>query len=123
MGAVTPFVADASTLQWRLELKERAKRGDRPRDKAYGRWLGDFLDQDTAGGLRPAEERLLQDVARGNLCEVSNYSWHQQSDLDELRKESYSLRPTFVRFLALGGDENAPVHEAGLLVEGGFIDG
>ena len=37
--------------------------------------------------------------------------------------EARRLRPRFVRFLALGGDETAPVHEKGVQIAGGWIDG
>jgi hypothetical protein len=37
--------------------------------------------------------------------------------------EARRLRPGFVRFLALGGDEAAPVHEKGVQIAGGWIDG
>lgn len=40
------------------------------------------------------------------------------ADLEDRR-----LRPGFVRFLALGGDDEAPLHEKGLRVRGGWIDG
>jgi hypothetical protein len=34
-----------------------------------------------------------------------------------------TIRPALIRFLALGGDQNVPVHERGLRVVGAFIGG
>lgn len=44
---------------------------------------------------------------------------------EELRgekKQSVLIRPQFLRFLALGGDEEAPVHAAGISLQGALID-
>ena len=100
---------DKPPEQWLIELK--AKRGDRPRDKARGRWLADFLDQDTASGLLPIEKRLLDACAIGASC----------SGKTDGKKET--VRAGFLRFLALGGDESAPVHESGVELYDAFIDG
>jgi hypothetical protein len=53
----------SSTPQWLIDLKAKAAdmraRYARPERKAHGRWLGDFLDQDSPSGLLPAEEKLV----------------------------------------------------------------
>jgi hypothetical protein len=58
--------------QWLIDLKAAAgamrERKARPAGKPFGRWLGDFLDQDTPGGLLPAEEKLLFAAAAGEAC-------------------------------------------------------
>ncbi|PZR89996.1 MAG: hypothetical protein DLM68_05120, partial [Hyphomicrobiales bacterium] len=56
------------TPQWLIDVKDNAARGERPRDKAYGRWLGDFLDQDTQSGLLPTELLLLNACKSGWAC-------------------------------------------------------
>ena len=58
--------------QWLIDLKATAdgmRQGrERPRGKPFGRWLGDFLDQDTPSGLLPAEEKLLFAAMNGEAC-------------------------------------------------------
>lgn len=41
----------------------------------------------------------------------------------ETQTEDNTIRPGLIRFLALGGDGNAPIHEQGVQVEGAWIDG
>ncbi|MGO9171898.1 MAG: hypothetical protein ACLP7P_08040 [Rhodomicrobium sp.] len=61
-----------ATPQWLIDLKADAagmrERRQRPAGLAFGRWLGDFLDQDTPSGLLPAEEKLLFAAAKGEAC-------------------------------------------------------
>lgn len=94
------------------QLKARSARGDRPLDKPVGRWLGDFLDQETPSGLLPNEERLLRACAGGYMCQAPRP-----------REGATLIRGRFLRFLVLGGDESAPVHEAGVELVGALIDG
>jgi hypothetical protein len=58
--------------QWLIDLKAIAaamrERKERPAGKPFGRWLGDFLEQDTPSGLLPAEEKLLFAAAAGKAC-------------------------------------------------------
>jgi hypothetical protein len=62
----------SETPRWLLGMKAAAaemRRGKaRPSGKAFGRWIGDFLDQDTPSGLLPAEEALLIAAPNGNAC-------------------------------------------------------
>ncbi|MBP7302706.1 MAG: hypothetical protein KA972_05960 [Brachymonas sp.] len=37
--------------------------------------------------------------------------------------DEHCIRGDFLRFLLLGGDEQAPVHERGVVIEGGYIEG
>ncbi|MEZ5817576.1 MAG: hypothetical protein R3D44_10870 [Hyphomicrobiaceae bacterium] len=55
-----------------ITLKAEKASGRRPPGLAHGRWLGDFLDQDTKTGLLPAEEKLLAVVTRGEECDLHN---------------------------------------------------
>ena len=81
--------------------------------KAFGRSLDDFLP------LREAEKSLLDSCAQGRLLVLSD-----QLPLPPLEATAHnSLRAAFVRFLALGGDGEAPVHEMGVQVQGARIEG
>jgi len=70
-GALSSVVSSAPP-QWLVDLKATAdemRQGcERPPGKPFGRWLGDFLDQDTPSGLLPAEEKLLFGAANGEAC-------------------------------------------------------
>jgi hypothetical protein len=66
--------------------------------------------------LKPAERKLL-DVARtGKQCSFERTRPEAPSVANEIRAD-------FLRFLALGGAPDAPVHEGGLRVQGAYIDG
>ena len=84
-----------------------------PRPKrAFGRSLADFrIDgATTPNGLHPAEERLLDCAARGKECDIA-----LGSPREEAAPEN-TVRGAFLRFLLLGGDEDAPVHEKGVIL-------
>lgn len=66
--------------------------------------------------LRPAEKELLAACRLGNRAEIGTVR-PEQSNQDN------SVRAEFLRFLALGGDERAPVHEHGIQVVGAWIEG
>jgi len=85
---------------------------------AYGRSLADMRDpnESTPHKLWPAEEKLLQSVARGEKLPPAPRPVPGQS-------EDKRVRGSFIRFLALGGDEEAAVHERGVEVVGAFIEG
>jgi hypothetical protein len=96
------------------------------RKRAFGRSLGDFriAGATTPNGLLPAEEMLLMDVARGVTSEVSDLDWKKPEDLEKLKNdETYCIRAEFLRFLILGGDAVAPVHEKGVELERAYISG
>ncbi|HWJ18533.1 MAG TPA: hypothetical protein VNR65_07400, partial [Geobacterales bacterium] len=65
-------VEESVSPQWLIDLKATAdelRQGrERPPGKPFGRWLGDFLDQDTTSGLLPAEEKLLFAAVNGEAC-------------------------------------------------------
>src|SRR5215813_6650478 len=83
----------ASTIaapQWLIDLKAEAaamrERKARPAGKPFGRWLGDFLDQDTASGLLPAEEKLLFAAAAGEACVLQSRAARLWAAFDGWRK-------------------------------------
>jgi hypothetical protein len=61
---------DARRRERVITLKAKRARGERPAGVAHGRWFGDFLDQATKTGLKPAEEKLLAAVAREEDCDL-----------------------------------------------------
>ena len=79
--------------------------------KAKGRTLAEF-DKD----LSPAEKKVLAAARDGEVA-------HLGDERPETASDDCRLRPGFVRFLALGGDDAAPVHEQGVWIKGGWIDG
>ncbi len=90
-----------------------------PRPKrAFGRSLADFRIEGatTPNGLHPAEERLLECAARGEACRIASVR-------PEKGAPENTVRGAFLRFLLLGGEEDAPVHEKGVILHGAFIDG
>ena len=96
------------------------------RKRAFGRSLSDFRIEGatTANGLLPAEEKLLVAVARGEICSVSSLDWKKPEDLEKLKSdEQWRIRADFLRFLALGGDNAAPVHEKGVQLARAHIVG
>jgi hypothetical protein len=101
-----------------------AAQRSRPR-LAFGRSLGDFRIQSTGSGLLPAEEKLLEAVARGQRCQLSDPTMKlEQENLEAFKADvSRHMRANFLAFLALGGDEHAPVHQKGISLEGAYISG
>jgi hypothetical protein len=163
---------DARRRERLITLKAMRARGERPAGVVHGRWLGDFLDQATDTGLKPAEEKLLAAVARGEVCDLRkpmprpmperlaivrafvaanddipenekqevatndamaamaaayvSRDWHDfhfspDSCLDPAFPAT-TVRGPFVRFLALGGDGDAPVHAKGVKLFGALIE-
>jgi hypothetical protein len=79
--------------------------------RAFGRSLSDFPD------LNAAEKALLACVARGEVCVLGD------GEVPETSDPSSTIRAGLIRFLALGGDDENPVHEYGVRISGGWIDG
>lgn len=77
---------------------------------AAGRRLGDFLP------LGPAEQLLLDCCRIGELARVGR-------DLPKASDANNRVRASFLRFLLLGGDERAPVHERGVRLYGSWVEG
>jgi len=84
---------------------------EKPPLKAFGSSLNDFEP------LKTAEQMLLKACYVGQTAKVSS----QRPTLEEKTKEN-TVRADFLRFLALGGDENAPVHERGVFLRYAWIE-
>lgn len=78
--------------------------------KPAGRTLTEFKP------LKPAELKLLEACRTGTLARISE-KCPEQPD------EQNIVRADFLRFLALGGDEHAPLHEMGVTLQGAWMDG
>ena len=87
-------------------------------ERAFGRSLSDFLIKSTATahGLLPAEEQLLKCAAYGERCTISTVCPTSATPEN-------TVRGLFLRFLLLGGDQQAPVHEKGVVLRGAFVEG
>lgn len=78
--------------------------------KPFGRSLSDFRD-------RSAAEQILLDACReGNDAVLGE-------QLPSTATDANRIRANFLRFLLLGGDEQSPVHECGVAINGGYIEG
>ncbi len=75
-----------------------------------GRSLAEF------SSLSAAEMQIREAAASGDLAKIGETR-------PEAPSEACAVRAEFLRFLALGGDEWAPVHETGLQVRGAWITG
>lgn len=75
-----------------------------------GRTLGEF------DALGPGERALLSACRSGTLANLGTTT-------PDLVNDSIRVRAAFLRFLLLGGDEKAPVHERGVQLCGAFIEG
>jgi len=78
--------------------------------KAFGRSLSDF------GLLNLAEQKLLDACRSGETADISEQRPERPGVLN-------TVRASFLRFLALGGDEHAPVHENGVSLQGVWVEG
>ncbi len=75
-----------------------------------GRSLAEF------SSLSAAEAEILRAAASGDLAKIGETR-------PETENAECAVRAAFLRFLALGGDDEAPVHEKGLQVQGAWITG
>ncbi|KPX48165.1 MULTISPECIES: membrane-associated oxidoreductase [Pseudomonas syringae group] len=78
--------------------------------KAHGRSLADF------GPLKPAEQSLLDCCRFGTMAKIGPV-------VPEEPSTDNTVRAGFLRFLVLGGDGSAPVHERGVQLKGAYIQG
>jgi len=77
--------------------------------KPDGRKLAEFIP------FKPAEQKLLDACRSGEEAVISEQRPEQADD-------NNIVRASFLRFLALGGDESAPVHERGVLLKGAWVE-
>lgn len=75
-----------------------------------GRTLLEFLP------LQPGETELLQACEEGEVAELADKRPTE-------RTAANAVRASFIRFLALGGDDKAPIHEHGVRLAGAWIEG
>lgn len=88
----------------------------RPADLPHGRWLSDF------GNLTNFEKDLVYACRNGS--EYKQYLTPKFSEKGDLLKyDIVEIRATLIRFLALGGDNENPVHENGIRISGCCITG
>lgn len=78
--------------------------------KPAGRTLAEFQP------LKLAEQKLLEACRQGTVARISDKR-------PEAANDNNIVRAVFLRFLALGGDEKAPVHEHGVQLAGAWIEG
>ena len=73
--------------------------------------------QQFASGLLPAEHLLLIAAVSGRDCKVGNGSRPESPD------EPVRVRASFLRFLALGGDNALRVDARGIVLIGAYVEG
>lgn len=81
-----------------------------PARKPKGRTLAEFEP------LQPAEKKLRSACWQGEVAHIAD-------SCPEAAHENNTVRAGFLRFLALGGDGQAPVHERGVWLQGAWITG
>jgi hypothetical protein len=88
--------------------------------KPRGRTLAEFKTHIHSDELPlyPAERMLLEACRVGGNAPISTKR-PQKSD----KSDRNTVRASFIRFLALGGDDQAPVHERGVKLQGAWIEG
>jgi hypothetical protein len=79
-------------------------------NNAFGRSLCDFE------GLTSVELKLIECCRTGPVCEIAHFR-PEASTLEN------AIRPSLIRFLALGGDNETPIAEKGVILEGAWIEG
>jgi hypothetical protein len=107
--------------------------------KPAGRTLAEFEP------LSPVEQKLLAAARTGEICDLREHDRIErelqaaQAQSEAIKEpeairtaairrppaktDANSIRPSFLRFLILGGDERAPVHEHGIRLKGAWVDG
>ncbi|MFA5922261.1 MAG: hypothetical protein WC856_13380 [Methylococcaceae bacterium] len=86
---------------------------DSTTQKPVGRTLAEFKP------LKPAELKLLEACRVGERANISEQR-PEPNEPDPANIEKI-VRASFLRFLALGGDEYAPIHENGVLLQGAWV--
>ena len=78
--------------------------------KPFGRTLAEFQP------LKPAEQKLLEACRQGAVADISK-------ERPAAATNTNTVRAAFLRFLALGGDEQNPLHERGVKLQGAWVEG
>ena len=78
--------------------------------RAFGRAWEDFEP------VTEPERKLAEAARAGDLCKFGEIA-------PETSETANTIRAEFLRFLALGGDDRAPLHERGVRLQGAFIAG
>lgn len=102
-----PYRASSTRLRAALRRTPR----EVPRGRPHGRSLRDFLP------LLPAEMLLLQACKKGEIAKVGE----TRPSAEDQTNPDLKVRAPFLRFLLLGGDYQAPVHERGVRLQGAYI--
>lgn len=76
--------------------------------RAVGRSLSDFKN------LTWAEKKLIACARRGKNCRLGKFAPDEPT-------RANAVRPELIGFLALGGDDEAPVHEKGVMLSGAYV--
>jgi hypothetical protein len=84
--------------------------------RPHGSSLSDFQP------LKPAEEKLLEHVRLGKVCRLNNGKRPAADMTRRKARDAITIRSEFLRFLAIGGDNEAPVHARGVQFSGAWID-
>lgn len=84
--------------------------------RPFGCNLADF------GVLNAVEQRLLRDSAAGKPTVIAPIK-NDPASRPSRRTSTNTVRAEFIRFLALGGDDENPVHEKGVHLHGAWIAG
>ena len=80
----------------------------------FGRSLEDLWLDAKKDKLHPAERVLLDCAARGQMCELGK-------ERPEAPKDDKLIRAELLRFIALGGGGENPLHERGVGLKGAYI--
>lgn len=91
----------------------------RPPHLPHGRWLGDVMGDEPLhdADTQDPKKKLLSACARGVSCDFND------GERPEASNDAYTIPAALIRFLALGGDSEHPVHEAGVRLSGCYISG
>ena len=87
----------------------------RPGNLPVGRHISDLWLDGKKDRLHPAEKQLLSCAARGVACKIG-------TKRPALQSKTNIVRAALLRFIALGGDEENPLHDRGVELVGAWID-
>ena len=96
------------------ELDENITPPPKQNARPWGRSLDDLWLDGEEGKLHPAEWKLLECAKNGKMCVLGK-------TLPSSPTNATTIRAEFLRFLALGGDEQHPLHEYGVHLIGAFV--